>query len=95
MRNWNKILQKKKHGRFCYSPEDTKNAVDVRIKFTIDTKQYQTAAINQVQHQIKHFAQYFTGRQISMIWNRHRSRYFLMTPQLVLNIFKLSSRRHC
>ena len=38
MRNWNKIFQQKKRVRFCYSPEDTKNAVDVRIKYTIDTK---------------------------------------------------------
>lgn len=45
MRNWNKILQQKKRVRFCYSPEDTKNAVDVRIKYTIDTKQYQTSAV--------------------------------------------------
>lgn len=50
MQNWNKILQQKKRVRFCYSPEDTKNAVGVRIKYTIDTKQYQTAAINQVLH---------------------------------------------
>ena len=35
---------------FLLYPEDTKNAVGVRIKYTVDTKQYQTAAINQVLH---------------------------------------------